>query len=65
MTGGQGGRVPAACATAGPAFAAAVSLLKVVSNVPAVMLRPAASERFPGPMLNLVSTLATTHLMHP
>lgn len=40
-------------------FAAAFVLSNVVSNVPAVMLLlPAASEPFSGPMLALVSTLA-------
>jgi hypothetical protein len=37
-------------------------LLKVVSNVPAVMLRPAAGERFAGPML---AKLAANHLKYP
>ena len=36
----------------------------VVSIVPAVMLRSAASERFPEPMLTLVGTLAANHLKH-
>jgi hypothetical protein len=62
VTGGQGGRVLAACATAGPAFAATVSLLNVISNVPAVMLRPAASKRFAGPLFVLVSAPATNYL---
>jgi len=43
----------------GPLFAAALVLSNVVSNVPAVMLLlPAATEPFAGPMLALVSTLA-------
>jgi Na+/H+ antiporter NhaD/arsenite permease-like protein len=43
----------------GPLFAAALVLSNVVSNVPAVMLLlPAATEPFSGPMLALVSTLA-------
>ncbi len=42
-----------------PMFAAALLLSNVVSNVPAVMLLlPAATEPFSGPMLALVSTLA-------
>jgi Na+/H+ antiporter NhaD/arsenite permease-like protein len=42
-----------------PMFAAAVVLSNVVSNVPAVMLLlPAATEPFSGPLLALVSTLA-------
>jgi Na+/H+ antiporter NhaD/arsenite permease-like protein len=42
-----------------PLFAAALLLSNVVSNVPAVMLLlPAATEPFSGPMLALVSTLA-------
>jgi Na+/H+ antiporter NhaD/arsenite permease-like protein len=42
-----------------PLFAAALVLSNVVSNVPAVMLLlPAATEPFSGPMLALVSTLA-------
>ncbi|OGA76326.1 MAG: anion transporter [Betaproteobacteria bacterium RIFCSPLOWO2_12_FULL_65_14] len=42
-----------------PLFAATFVLSNVVSNVPAVMLLlPAASEPFSGPMLALVSTLA-------
>jgi Na+/H+ antiporter NhaD/arsenite permease-like protein len=44
---------------AGPLFAATLVLSNVVSNVPAVMLLlPAATEPFAGPMLALVSTLA-------
>jgi len=44
---------------AGPLFVATLLLSNVVSNVPAVMLLlPAASEPFSGPMLALVSTLA-------
>jgi Na+/H+ antiporter NhaD/arsenite permease-like protein len=43
----------------GPLFVATLVLSNVVSNVPAVMLLlPAASEPFSGPMLALVSTLA-------
>jgi Na+/H+ antiporter NhaD/arsenite permease-like protein len=43
----------------GPLFVATLLLSNVVSNVPAVMLLlPAASEAFSGPMLALVSTLA-------
>jgi len=43
----------------GPLFVATLLLSNVVSNVPAVMLLlPAASETFSGPMLALVSTLA-------
>lgn len=43
----------------GAFFAAALVLSNVVSNVPAVMLLlPAATEPFSGPMLALVSTLA-------
>ncbi len=43
----------------GPLFAAALVLSNVVSNVPAVMLLlPAATEPFAGPLLALVSTLA-------
>jgi Na+/H+ antiporter NhaD/arsenite permease-like protein len=43
----------------GPLFAATLVLSNVVSNVPAVMLLlPAATEPFAGPMLALVSTLA-------
>ena len=42
-----------------PLFAAALLLSNVVSNVPAVMLLlPAATEPFSGPLLALVSTLA-------
>ena len=42
-----------------PLFVAALLLSNVVSNVPAVMLLlPAATEPFSGPMLALVSTLA-------
>jgi Na+/H+ antiporter NhaD/arsenite permease-like protein len=48
-----------ALAEAGPLFAATFVLSNVVSNVPAVMLLlPAATEPFSGPMLALVSTLA-------
>jgi Na+/H+ antiporter NhaD/arsenite permease-like protein len=44
---------------AGPLFVATLLLSNVVSNVPAVMLLlPAATEPFSGPMLALVSTLA-------
>jgi len=43
----------------GPLFVATLALSNVVSNVPAVMLLlPAATEPFAGPMLALVSTLA-------
>jgi len=43
----------------GPLFAAALVLSNVVSNVPAVMLLlPAATEPFSGPILALASTLA-------
>ena len=43
----------------GPLFVATLLLSNVVSNVPAVMLLlPAATEPFSGPMLALVSTLA-------
>jgi len=43
----------------GPLFAAALVLSNMVSNVPAVMLLlPAATEPFSGPLLALVSTLA-------
>ena len=43
----------------GPLFVATLVLSNVVSNVPAVMLLlPAATEPFSGPMLALVSTLA-------
>lgn len=43
----------------GPLFAATLVLSNVVSNVPAVMLLlPAATEPYAGPMLALVSTLA-------
>jgi Na+/H+ antiporter NhaD/arsenite permease-like protein len=43
----------------GPLFAATLVLSNVVSNVPAVMLLlPAATEPFSGPMLAMVSTLA-------
>jgi Na+/H+ antiporter NhaD/arsenite permease-like protein len=43
----------------GPLFAAALVLSNVVSNVPAVMLLlPAATEPFSGPLLALTSTLA-------
>jgi Na+/H+ antiporter NhaD/arsenite permease-like protein len=43
----------------GPLFIATLVLSNVVSNVPAVMLLlPAATEPFSGPMLALVSTLA-------
>jgi Na+/H+ antiporter NhaD/arsenite permease-like protein len=43
----------------GPLFAAAFVLSNIVSNVPAVMLLlPAATEPFSGPMLAIVSTLA-------
>jgi len=46
-------------AEAGPLFVATLVLSNVVSNVPAVMLLlPAATEPFAGPMLALVSTLA-------
>jgi Na+/H+ antiporter NhaD/arsenite permease-like protein len=42
-----------------PLFATAVVLANVVSNVPSIMLLlPAATEPFAGPMLALVSTLA-------
>jgi Na+/H+ antiporter NhaD/arsenite permease-like protein len=48
-----------ALAEAGPLFAATFVLSNIVSNVPAVMLLlPAATEPFSGPMLALVSTLA-------
>jgi Na+/H+ antiporter NhaD/arsenite permease-like protein len=48
-----------ALAEPAPMFAAAALLSNVVSNVPAVMLLlPAATEPFSGPMLALVSTLA-------
>ena len=48
-----------ALAEPGWLFAAALLLSNVVSNVPAVMLLlPAATEPFSGPMLALVSTLA-------
>ena len=44
---------------AGPLFVATLVLSNVVSNVPAVMLLlPAATEPFAGPMLALVSTFA-------
>jgi hypothetical protein len=39
-------------------------MLNVNSKAPAVMLRPAASVRIPGPMLTSVSTLASNHLMY-
>jgi Na+/H+ antiporter NhaD/arsenite permease-like protein len=43
----------------GPLFVATLVLSNVVSNVPAVMLLlPAATKPFSGPMLALVSTLA-------
>ena len=46
-------------ADTGPLFVATLVLSNVVSNVPAVMLLlPAATEPFSGPMLALVSTLA-------
>jgi len=46
-------------ADTGPLFAATLVLSNIVSNVPAVMLLlPAATEPFSGPMLALVSTLA-------
>jgi Na+/H+ antiporter NhaD/arsenite permease-like protein len=46
-------------AETGPLFVTALVLSNVVSNVPAVMLLlPAATEPFSGPMLALVSTLA-------
>jgi Na+/H+ antiporter NhaD/arsenite permease-like protein len=46
-------------ADAGPLFAATLVLSNIVSNVPAVMLLlPAATEPFSGPVLALVSTLA-------
>jgi Na+/H+ antiporter NhaD/arsenite permease-like protein len=65
----QTGRVGAALETlaqagvalseSGPLFVATLLLSNVVSNVPAVMLLlPAASETFSGPLLALVSTLA-------
>ena len=42
-----------------PLFATAVVLANVISNVPSIMLLlPAATEPFAGPMLALVSTLA-------
>jgi len=48
-----------ALAEPGPLFAATLVLSNVVSNVPAVMLLlPAATEPFSGPLLALVSTLA-------
>jgi Na+/H+ antiporter NhaD/arsenite permease-like protein len=48
-----------ALAEPAPLFAATFVLSNVVSNVPAVMLLlPAATEPFSGPMLALVSTLA-------
>jgi Na+/H+ antiporter NhaD/arsenite permease-like protein len=48
-----------ALAEPAPLFAAAFVLSNVVSNVPAVMLLlPAATEPFSGPLLALVSTLA-------
>ena len=48
-----------ALAEPGPLFVATLLLSNVVSNVPAVMLLlPAATEPFSGPMLALVSTLA-------
>ncbi len=51
--------VGVALAEPAPLFAAAFVLSNVVSNVPAVMLLlPAATEPFSGPLLALVSTLA-------
>ena len=48
----------------GPLFVATLLLSNVVSNVPAVMLLlPAATETFSGPMLALVSTLAGNFLI--
>jgi Na+/H+ antiporter NhaD/arsenite permease-like protein len=48
----------------GPLFAVTLVLSNLVSNVPAVMLLlPAASEPFSGPMLALVSTLAGNLLL--
>lgn len=48
----------------GPLFATALVLSNLVSNVPAVMLLlPAATEPFSGPMLALVSTLAGNLLL--
>ena len=48
----------------GPLFAATLVLSNVVSNVPAVMLLlPAATEPYAGPMLALVSTLAGNFLL--
>jgi Na+/H+ antiporter NhaD/arsenite permease-like protein len=48
----------------GPLFVATLLLSNVVSNVPAVMLLlPAATEPFSGPMLALVSTLAGNLLL--
>ena len=48
----------------GPLFVAAFALSNIVSNVPAVMLLlPAATEPFSGPMLALVSTLAGNFLI--
>ena len=48
----------------GPLFAATLVLSNLVSNVPAVMLLlPAATEPFSGPMLALVSTLAGNLLL--
>jgi len=49
---------------AGPLFVTTLVLSNVVSNVPAVMLLlPAATEPFSGPMLALVSTLAGNLLL--
>ena len=48
----------------GPLFAATLVLSNMVSNVPAVMLLlPAATEPYAGPMLALVSTLAGNFLL--
>lgn len=48
----------------GPLFAATLVLSNIVSNVPAVMLLlPAATEPYAGPMLALVSTLAGNFLL--
>jgi hypothetical protein len=58
-------RALAACGRAGRAFAVTLLLLNVISNMPAVMLRASAGERFAGPMLALGSTLAANHLTYP
>ena len=64
----KSGRYPCRVASVRPAgagFAATVPQLNVMSDTPAVMLRPAVSKRIPGLMLTPVSTLAANYLKSP